>query len=196
MCADDGEGSNAKKSGVSPMVDDMSNFSDKAKSILASVAPLIGTAVGGPFGALAGSLLAKALGKEPSDDAAMEAAVTSGDPEILLKIKEADSAFKLQMEQLGITREKLVYDDRSSARGMQIATKDSTPRNLSYMMLAFTGVIISSVFFGWSKIDSALAGSLVGYLVSENKAIFAFWFGTTSGSEKKTETISEIAKGP
>ena len=65
------------------------SFGTAAKQILATVAPLLGTALGGPFGGLAGGLLAKALGT--TDPAAQEAAITSTDPDILVKLKAADA---------------------------------------------------------------------------------------------------------
>lgn len=42
------------------------NIPDKLKQIIAAVAPTLGTAIGGPFGALAGTVLAKALGTAPA----------------------------------------------------------------------------------------------------------------------------------
>jgi hypothetical protein len=60
------------------------NFGTQAKSILGAIAPIIGGALGGPFGAAAGLVLQKALGV--SDPKAIEVAVTSGDPDILLKM--------------------------------------------------------------------------------------------------------------
>lgn len=172
----------------------MSNFSDKAKSILASIAPLIGTAVGGPFGALAGAMLSKALGKDATDTAGVEAAITSGDPDILLKIKQADNDFKLQMEQLGIAKEKLVYDDIANARGREIAVRDHTPRNLAYLILVGTGIAIAATLLGYTKVDSALAGTLIGYLVSECKSTLTYYFGSSQGSRDKDATLADIAK--
>lgn len=174
----------------------MSGFTDGVKQVLGTVAPWIGTAIGGPFGAAAGTLLAKALGKKPEDQAGVEAAITTASPETLAAIKKADEDFQVQMTTLGVTKEQLELADVQNARAMEISTKDSTPRNLSYLLLFFTGVIIAAEFFGWAKIDGTLAGTLIGYLISENKAVMTFWFGSSRGSQDKDATIADIAKAP
>lgn len=171
------------------------SFSDKAKSIIGSVAPLIGTALGGPFGGLAGAMLSKALGTPPGDTAAIEAAATSADPEILLKIKQADNDFKIQTEQLGITRDKLVFDDIANARAREVAVKDTTPRNLAYMILVFTGACIAATLMGYTKVESALAGTLIGYLIAESRSALTYYFGSSSGSQSKTDAMTaELSK--
>jgi gas vesicle protein len=172
----------------------MSSFTDKAKQVLATVAPILGTAIGGPIGAAAGALIAKTLGVK--DVAEADAVLQNATPEQLLALKNADNQFKKDMEQLGFDKEKLAYDDTANARAMSVATKDGTPRNLSYGLLAFTGTVILAIVFGWAKLDSALAGTVLGYLVSECKAMMQFWFGTTKSSQNKDDTIAEIAKGP
>lgn len=172
----------------------MSSFSDKAKQILATVAPLLGTAIGGPFGALAGVALSKALGTPAGDDKAAETALLGASPEVLAAMKKADEDFKIQMKQLDITEEKLTYDDTASARQMAVATKDTTPRNLAYMLLGGTGVAIAAVLLGYAKVESALAGTLIGYMISECKAVMQYYFGSSAGSQTKDDTIATIAK--
>lgn len=118
------------------------SFSDKAKQVIATVAPLLGTALGGPLGTAAGALLVKALGTNPGDEKAAESALLTASPETLAAIKKAEEDFQVQMRQLGITEEKLTYDDIANARAREIAVKDTTPRNLAYMIITFTGAAI------------------------------------------------------
>jgi hypothetical protein len=182
----------------------MSNFSDKFKQILGTVAPLLGTAVGGPFGGMAGALLAKALGVKQDDTQAMEAAVTSGDPDILLKLKQADNDFKVQMETLGITRDKLVFDDIANARAREIAVKDDTPRQLAWVIIGGFIAVSAGQLLGlviWpdaiSKIPPQgwlLVGNISGYLANEAKQCAAYYFGSSLGSVGKDSTIADIAK--
>jgi hypothetical protein len=172
------------------------NFGDKAKQILASVAPLLGTAIGGPFGTMAGTLLSQALGTQPGDAKAAETALLAASPEILLQVKQADQNFAIRMEELGIQRESLVFQDIASARAREIAIKDNTPRNLAYLVLSFAGVCIAATLAGWTKVDSALAGTLIGYLVAEARSALAYYFGSSQSSKSKDETLSEIAKQP
>jgi len=170
------------------------SFSDQFKQVVAAVAPVLGTALGGPFGGLAGSFLASKLGIPSGDSKALEAAVTSGDPDILLKLKQADQDFQAKMSELGIERDKLVYDDIANARAREIAVRDTTPRNLAYLIIFFTGACIAATLAGWTKVDSAVAGTLIGYLVAECRSTLTFYFGSSRSSQDKDATLAEIAK--
>lgn len=172
------------------------NFSDKAKSVISAVAPLIGTAIGGPFGALAGTFLGKILGPQGGDDKAVEAAIATGDPEILLRLKQANNDFQAHMTELGISEEKLGYDDIANARAREVAVRDQTPRNLAYALVGGTLVLITCVMMGWAKAESVTAGTMIGYLISECKSALQYYFGTTIGSKDKDATLATIAKMP
>lgn len=153
----------------------MSNFTDKAMSVLRAVAPVIAIAVGGPFGAAAAGVLTAVLGT--SDPAKQEAALLQASPETLAAIRKADEDFQATMAGLKIKEEQLVYDDRASARSRENTVKDTTPRNLAYMVLAGTGLAIGAVLMGWAKVEGALAGTLIGYMVAESRSALSYYFG-------------------
>ncbi len=163
------------------------NFGQTAKSVLATVAPLLGTAIGGPFGGLAGTLLAKALGT--NDPKAMEAAITSTDPDILLKLKQADTDFQTQMKALDINEEQLVFDDKANARAREIAVKDWTPRVLAYLVTAgFFGVLTWLIIYGVPKSGGDALLLLLGSLATAWTGIVAYYFGSSAGSAVHTRT--------
>lgn len=167
------------------------NFGQTAKSVLATVAPLIGTALGGPFGGLAGSLLSKALGT--SDPKAMEAAITSTDPDILLKLKQADNDFQAQMKTLEISEEKLTFDDRANARAMQVSTKDSTPRYLAYLItIGFFGTLAYLIIYGKPQTGGDVMLVMVGSLGTAWASIVSYYFGSSTGSAAKTDAINKV----
>jgi hypothetical protein len=171
------------------------SFSDKAKQVIATVAPLLGTALGGPFGGLAGTMLSKALGT--SDPKAMEAAITSTDPDILLKLKQADNDFAAQMKALEISEEKLSFDDTANARAREIAVKDSTPRVLSYgVTVGFFGALTALNFVPIPAENRATIYSMVGSLGTVWILIMGYYFGSSRGSDDKTKVIADIAKQP
>lgn len=170
------------------------SFGSKALQVLRTVAPTIATAVGGPFGALASMALSSALGTSPEDHKAAEAALLSASPDTLLALRTAEQNFTVRMKELGISEDKLVFDDIASARAREIAVRDNTPRNLAYLVLGFAGVCIAATLAGWTKVDSALAGTLIGYLVAEARSALAYYFGSSKGSKEKDDTIADIAK--
>lgn len=175
----------------------MSSFTDKARQILSAVAPTLGTAIGGPFGALAGVVLAKVLGADPNTNAAAASvALETANPETLLAIKKQDEDFKLSMAQLGVSKEKMEFDDRANARARETATKDNTPRNLAYLVLGGTAIAFAATMLGFAKADAALVGTLIGYMIGECKSVMQYYFGSSSGSKSKDDALADIAKQP
>lgn len=179
---------------------DLSSILSKAKTVLATVAPLLGTALGGPLGTAAGALVASALGTKPGDVAAANAALLTATPDQLIKLKEGNEAFKLQMAQLGVTEDQLQFADVQSARTMEISTKSLTPTILSYGILgasvcAFLGIIFGLVHIPADIATAGIFGSALTYLTMESKAILGYWFGTTQDSGKKSDALAQIAKG-
>ncbi len=170
----------------------MSTFSDGAKSVIASVAPLLGTALGGPFGALAGGFIAKALGGKdtPASPADIEKALGIQDPATMIALKKADDDFKTHMADVGLTEDQLVYQDTEGARQREIAVKDSTPAILAYLLTA--GVI--ALVFCLFKLDipadnKAVMFSVAGAVVSTWTLAMGYYFGSSRQSGQKTDAL-------
>jgi hypothetical protein len=172
------------------------NLSDKAKQIIATIAPTLGTALGGPLGGLAGAVLSKALGN--NDDKAIDAAIAKGDPETLLKLKQAENDLLVRMKELDISEEKLTFDDVANARAREIAVKDNTPRNLAYLIVTITGVLEGyALLHGLPRdIDQVIVGRVLGTLDTATMLVLGYYFGTTFSSKKKDDTIAAIAQQP
>jgi hypothetical protein len=171
-------------------------FSEKAKQIIAAVAPTIGTAVGGPFGAIAGTALARALGTGP-EAAAIEQAVTSGDPDVLLKLKEAENAFALQLEQLGVQRDQLAYQDTANAREREVKLGDWTPRLLAFGILL--GWLCVQAYLMTHVIDGTmreLVARVLGTLDGALMLVLGYYFGSSASSKHNDQTLANIAQQP
>ena len=52
------------------------------KSLVGSVAPILGAAIGSPFGLIAGKILGETLGEDVTDEQAMAEKLKNADPEI------------------------------------------------------------------------------------------------------------------
>ena len=165
------------------------------KALVATVAPWIGTALGGPLGGAAAGAIADALGLSDKTEASIKSAISSVTPDQLLAIKSADGAFALKLQELGYQNvkdlEALAAGDRDSARQREMAVQDWTPRVLAYLVIgAFIGVVIG-VLGGWGKADSVLAGTLIGYLSAKAEQVIAYYFGSSSGSAEKTRLLAK-----
>ena len=103
-----------------------------AKAILQTVAPTIGTAIGGPFGGMAAKALSELLlGKPDGSEQELSTAIQNATPEQLAEIKKIENDFKLQMKKLDIDLEAIHQQDRDSARKRDMATGDKIPAVLA-----------------------------------------------------------------
>jgi hypothetical protein len=169
------------------------------KKVLGTVAPFLTAALPGPFAGIANAALGSALGLQPgakpSDvQAAIDKGTLSGDQ--LVAVKAAEMDFQKTMAQLGYEdAEKLAqltFEDRASARDREVKLGgDWTARVLAYSIVgAFIFVVIATLR-GWSHADSVLAGSLIGYLSAKAEQVVAYYFGSSAGSDKKTDLLAQ-----
>lgn len=172
-------------------------FSAQAKSVIATVAPLLGTALGGPLGGTAGTLIAKALGG--GDPKAAEAALIAGDPQTLLALTKVQDDFKAHMSELGIEEQQIRAGDIASARQREIAVKDHTPAILAYLVTAgFFSVLGYVMHVGLKQIGASAGGEAVlimlGSLGTAWTGIIGYYFGSSIGSKEKDKALSDIAR--
>jgi hypothetical protein len=159
--------------------------------LLGSVAPTLATALGGPLAGLAVKSLSKALlgAEDFSEEAVMEAMATAT-PEQLAAVKKIDADFKVQMKSLDIDLERIAVDDRKSARTMQTETKDILPRLLAISVtLGYFGIIAYVLVSGLPMNGSEVLLMLLGTLSAGWTGVMAFYFGSSSGSQKKDAMI-------
>lgn len=163
---------------------------------LAGLAPTIATALGGPFAGLAVKTAERALGVGQGDgsDGAIKAAVATGDPTIYAQMQQAEIEFRQHLEDLGIERERLAYADTASARKMQTQTKSRLVPLLAILAVIGSMGFAGAVLMGYARVDGALAGTLVGWVMNDAKQVFAFYFGSSAGSKSKDETVATIAQ--
>ena len=192
------------------------SWSDIGKSI-ADVAPTIAGVlvnVVAPGAGGAASVVAKAginalmtalgVAGDPADQATIDATqstLTTANPELLLRIKEADNKFKNDMAELGVRLEEIAAADRGSARERHIAVKDRTPAILSYFMFGVFAITSGTVFLtailgllNLGSVEAGLVGTIVGAVISEFKSMTSFWFGGTRSGSLKNESIADLSK--
>jgi hypothetical protein len=159
--------------------------------LIGSVAPSIATALGGPLAGMATKALSQALlGNENGSEDDLRAAMSNASPEQLSVLKKIDADFKVQMKSLDIDLEALAVDDRKSARSMQTETKDWIPRALAVSVtLGYFGIIAFVLMSGLPMNGSEVLLMLLGTLSAGWTGVMAFYFGSSSGSQKKDSMI-------
>lgn len=166
------------------------------KAILATVAPWIGTALGGPLGGMAVTAAADALGLSDKTEAAIKQAISGATPEQMLALKNADQDFALKMQALNFDSvEKIAAlenADRDSARNREIQVKDRTPKILAYLVtLGFFSMLVFMLFKIIPTENRDILNIMLGSLSSTFTAIVAYYYGSTKGSEAKSALLAQ-----
>lgn len=166
------------------------------KEMLSSVAPMIGGAIGGPFGAVAAKAGLEILGITPepgNEEQQMEAALAKATPADLLKLKQADQQFAKDMKALDVDVMRIDQADRDSARGMASKTGREPQIILSVVYTIGYAVVMYNFMAGNVSVpegQQVLFGSLIGILTAAQVQILNFWFGSSSGSKEKTAALA------
>ena len=159
--------------------------------LIGSVAPTIATALGGPVAGLAVKALSGALfGHENGNQDDIMTALANPTGDQLAALKKIDADFKVQMKALDIDLERIAADDRDSARDMQKETRDWIPRALAVSVtIGFFAILIYMLVYGLPTTGNEALLLLLGALQTAWGGIIAFYFGSSSGSQKKDQMI-------
>jgi hypothetical protein len=157
---------------------------------LKQIAPTIATALGGPLAGMAVSAISKAIGV---DEDKVQDLISSNKmtPDQIAQVKLAEIELKRQENELGLNFESLAVDDRKSAREMQATTRSIVPPVLAAIVtLGFFGIMVMMLL---GKVDSNNPAILMmlGSLGTAWTGIIAYYFGSSAGSQAKTDLLSK-----
>lgn len=160
---------------------------------LKTIAPTLATVLAGPLAGLAVEAIGSAIGitdatKDKINDA-LQTGQLSG--EQIVALKQAEIDMKTKEQEFGFKFEELVFKDRDSARQREMAVKDNTNKILAYTIVGSFVAMVTGTLMGWAKVDSVLAGTLVGYLSAKAEQVLAYYFGSTKGSADKTKLLAD-----
>ena len=161
-------------------------------AIIGNIAPTVATAIGSP---VAGEIISAVAGivgaKEPST-AAISDVINQGKltSEQITELKK----YELQLQDLererGFRYEELSTKDVADARARDVSSKDNVNRNLAYLIIVAFVATTACTLAGVSKVDSVLAGTLIGYLSAKAEQILNYYFGSTRSSEQKNALLA------
>lgn len=163
---------------------------DDLLGLIKGFAPAIATAVAGPLGGAAVSMIAKKFGVENTVAAVAQA--IAGDPEAEKKLRELDLEYaKMHMENV------------KDARAMQtaaLAQSDVFSKRFVYYFAAFWSfascLYIGFITFGDIPMANIrFADTILGFLLGTVVAtILNFFYGTSKSSQDKTDKMAEMVK--
>ena len=160
---------------------------------LKTIAPMVGTALGGPLGGAAAAFIADKLGIESKTVEAVSKVLNDGKltPEQIVSVKQAEVEFQKFLESNKIKLEEIAAADRGGARDMLKTTRSYVPATLTFgITIGYFVVLIGMMLKMFEVADSQVMLIMLGQLGTAWGVTIAFWFGTTSGSKDKTEMLA------
>lgn len=164
------------------------------KDILKQLAPTVATAVAGPLGGAAITAIGSILGIDSPTQDKIAKAIQCGQltSDQLAEIKKLELQYQNEEQERGFRYEDLAFKDRDSARQREVNTGDKVTRNLAYFVIASFVAIVATTLAGWTKVDTVLAGTLIGYLSAKAEQVIAYYFGSSSGSRENQATMRNV----
>lgn len=164
---------------------------------LKTLAPLIGTALGGPFGGIAASFIADKLGIPDKTVSAVTDLLKSGTmtPEQVVGVRMAEMDMQKFMDENKLKREQLAYADVQGARDMFTATHSLTPSILTWIIVTLTLSAECALLFNQIPpgADPIIIGRVLGTMDSALVMVLGFWFGANSGSARTKELLAQAS---
>ena len=160
---------------------------------LEKIAPTIATALLGPLGGVAVSALGNLFGVSEPTQQKIADAIQSGQitPDQLSKLKELELQYQNEEKERGFKYAELEVKDVDSARNREIQTKDNTNKILAFTIVGAFIAMVGATLLGYAKVESVLAGTLVGYLSAKAEQVLAYYFGSNRDSHRKTELLAQ-----
>lgn len=158
------------------------NF-DKIKGVIGTVAPALGTALGGPLGSAAATMVADVLGCDPTPQK-IEKALQQATPEQLAEIKKAELQFEARMKELDVDIYALETQDIQDAR--RTFAQDWTAKIIAItMVFFFCGYIAMITIMPPEQNSMELINLVLGYMGGLVSAVVSYFFGSSQTRDSK-----------
>ena len=157
------------------------------------LAPMIGTALGGPLGGAAASFLADKLGIQTKSVEAVTNVLNSGKmtPDQIAAVQLAEIDFQKFLKQNEIDIAKLDVDNSISARHLQEITQSRVPGILAaIVVVGFFGILTSMMLDILDVSDKQALLLLLGSLSTAFGSVLNFYFGSSAGSAQKSVLLA------
>lgn len=163
---------------------------------LKKIAPTLASMLLGPAAGLAVEMIAPALGIKDATVDEVKEVLTNGNLSgaDLLALKQLEADAKAKEAELGYKFADLAVQNTKDARAMQVATRSKVPAILSIVVtVGFFSILIGMMTGHLAVIDNQALLIMLGALGAAWGAVMNYWFGSTSGSQNKTELLAASA---
>jgi len=173
----------------------------KWQELVRTVAPCIGTVLSGgnPLVGMGIKAVSNALlGKPDGSEDEISEALQNASAEDLLKLKNADNTFKLEMAKVGLDEKKLAFEDTSDARSRQVKHEKVTGKSdvnlytLAWTVVAgFFGLMGLLCFKALPADSNGVIFMLFGSLSTGFGQVLSYFFGSSKSSADKTVLLKK-----
>lgn len=180
----------------------MTQTSANWKQVIAAVAPIAGTLLGGPLAGTAVKVLSDALmGKPDGTETEIADIVQAGlSPDQVAAVRQAE----VRLKELDLEEIKATIADTAHAR-----TAHAGDRGVFWLGIAvlttFAAVMTAVMWGSYELLVGGLQvkdmgvvavvfgflGTVVGYVAANAQQVVAYFFGSSAGSKQKTEAIAQ-----
>ena len=162
--------------------------------LLGAVAPTLGKAISGDVGGAVGEAL-KAFGIDSGSKDDLEKVMKNATPEQMAELRKIDTAYQQKLAELNVDLEKIMADDRNSARQMYASTKDRlVPILACIFVLGAFGMTAALLRVSIPEMNRDIVMMAYGTIMSLAGAVANFYFGSSKSSSEKNKIISEMTK--
>jgi hypothetical protein len=170
------------------------------KSLVRTVSPVLGSALGGPLAGAAIKLLAdKVLGRPDATEDEVAQALAGGTltGEQVLAIKQAELSFQLEMTRLEQGSEIAYLQDVQNARARQVETKDRMPQAILWTLMALYASQFAAFYLLPLPDDDFLRALILRAYATVEVGLtgaIAYFIGSSRGSKRQGDTVRAIAE--
>lgn len=162
------------------------------KALIGKAAPGIATLLGGPFAGVAVTALCGVfdIDAQAADvESQLANAIKAMTPDQVIQMKKVDNELTAKFKEADVEIFTEEVSDRKSARD---AHKDSwVPAALTLLLVILCGILVYFVCkASIPEENKVVMGTIVGYSFGQLNQATQYWFGSTFGSQKKTDMMS------
>lgn len=164
----------------------------KIKRAIASTAPKLAEALGGPLAGAAMAQISRIIfGHENVDEHEISDFIESAMPEQLLALKVADHEFAIAVQRAALDEKRVDADDRANARARQTAMDDWTPSALGALIILGFFIVLGFMVARKFPVGAETEFSIMlGALATMTAAVVNYFFGSSAGSKEKTRLMA------
>lgn len=166
----------------------MSGFTD----VLKTLAPTVASVLAGPLAGMAVSAIGSILGVSDPTQAKIADAISNGQmkSEQITQIKALELQYQNDEKERQFRYAELEFKDIDSARQREVGVKDNVNKMLAYTIVGSFIAMVGATLLGFAKVESVLAGTLVGYLSAKAEQVLSYYFGSSRSGDRKTELLA------